>query len=111
MALRQMEDAKMARKRHTAEEIVSKLRQVDVPTAQGRAVAEAVRAIGVTEVTYSRWRSEYGGLRGGQGVEDDAVRGAARVQPVDPGTRQVRERGEIGLGGQPLGLESPHLTA
>ena len=53
----------MARKRHTAEEIVSKLRQVDVLTAQGKPVAEAVRAIGVTEVTSDRWRSEYGGLR------------------------------------------------
>jgi transposase-like protein len=56
----------MARKRHTAEEIVAKLRQVDVLTAQGRPVAEAVRAIGVTEVTYYRWRSEYGGLKGDQ---------------------------------------------
>ena len=56
----------MARKRHTAEEIVAKLRQVDVLTAQGRPVAEAVRAIGVTEVTYYRWRSEDGGLKGDQ---------------------------------------------
>ena len=56
----------MARKRHTAEEIVSKLRQVDGLTSQGRPVAEAVRAIGVTEVTYHRWRSEYGGLKGDQ---------------------------------------------
>ena len=56
----------MARKRHTAEEIVAKLRQVEVLTAQGRPVAEAVRAIGVTEVTYYRWRSEYGGLKGDQ---------------------------------------------
>ena len=53
----------MARKRHTAEEIVAKLRQVEVLTAQGRPVAEAVRTIGVTEVTYYRWRSEYGGLK------------------------------------------------
>lgn len=56
----------MARKRHTAEEIVAKLRQVDVLMAQGRAVADAVRAIGVTEVTYYRWRNEYGGLKGDQ---------------------------------------------
>ena len=42
----------MARKRHTAEEIVGELRQVEVLTAQGKPVAEAVRAIGVTEVTY-----------------------------------------------------------
>ena len=56
----------MARKRHTAEEIVAKLRQVDVLTAQGRPVAEAIRSIGVTEVTYYRWRNEYGGLKGDQ---------------------------------------------
>jgi transposase-like protein len=53
-------------KRHAPEEIVAKLRQVDVLTAQGRAIAEAIRAIGVTEVTYYRWRSEYGGLKGDQ---------------------------------------------
>ena len=41
----------MARKRHTAEEIVTRLRQVDVLTAQGRPVADAIRSIGVTEVT------------------------------------------------------------
>ena len=56
----------MARKRHTAEEIVAKLRQVDVLMAQGRPVADAVRSIGVTEVTYYRWRNEYGGLKGDQ---------------------------------------------
>lgn len=53
-----MTDWRIARKGHTAEEIVAKLRQVDVLIAQGRPVAEAVRAIGVTEVTYYRWRSE-----------------------------------------------------
>jgi len=56
----------MARKRHSAEEIVGKLRQVDVLLAQGKPVADAVRAIGVTEVTYYRWRNEYGGLKGDQ---------------------------------------------
>ena len=53
----------MARKRHKPEEIVAKLRQVDVLTGQGTSVAEAVRSIGVTEVTYYRWRQEYGGLK------------------------------------------------
>ena len=53
-------------KRHTAEEIVAKLRQVDVLVSQGRPIAEAIRAIGVTEVTYYRWRNEYGGLKGDQ---------------------------------------------
>ena len=50
-------------KRHKPEEIVAKLRQVDVLTSQGQTVADAVRAIGVTEVTYYRWRQEYGGLK------------------------------------------------
>ena len=56
----------MAGKRPTSEEIVAKLRQVDVLNSQGKSVAEAVRSIGVTEVTYYRWRKEYGGLKGDQ---------------------------------------------
>jgi transposase-like protein len=61
-----MEDLGMPRKKHKAEEIVAKLRQVEVLSAQGQSVAEAIRSIGVTEVTYYRWRSEYGGLKGDQ---------------------------------------------
>jgi transposase-like protein len=53
-------------KRHKPEEIVAKLRQVDVLTSQGQTVVDAVRAIGVTEVTYYRWRQEYGGLKTNQ---------------------------------------------
>ena len=56
----------MVRKIHKPEEIVAKLRQVDVLTAQGTPVEEAVRSIGVTEVTYYRWRQEYGGLKSDQ---------------------------------------------
>jgi putative transposase len=56
----------MPRKRHKPEEIVAKLRQVDVLTAQGTPVADAVRSIGVTEVTCYRWRQEYGGLKSDQ---------------------------------------------
>ena len=53
----------MPRKRHKPEEIVAKLRQVDVLTAQGQSVADAIRSIGVSEVTYHRWRNEFGGLK------------------------------------------------
>jgi transposase-like protein len=42
---------------------VAKLRQAEVLVAQGKSVAEAVRAIGVTEPTYHRWRTEFGGLK------------------------------------------------
>ena len=53
----------MARKQHRPEEIVAKLRQVEVLVGQGQTVADGARAIGVTEATYYRWRSEYGGLK------------------------------------------------
>ncbi|KQS67491.1 transposase [Methylobacterium sp. Leaf361] len=53
----------MSRKRPKPEEIVAKLRQADVLVGQGQSVAEAIRAIGVSEVTYYRWRREYGGLK------------------------------------------------
>jgi transposase-like protein len=53
----------MARKRHTAEEIIGKLREAEILIAQGRSVADAAKAIGVTEQSYYRWRREYGGLK------------------------------------------------
>ena len=53
----------MPQKKHKPEEIVAKLRQVDVLVSQGRPVAEAVRSIGVTQFTYYRWRKEFGGLK------------------------------------------------
>src|SRR3712207_5857628 len=56
----------MASKQHRPEEAVAKLRQVDVPASQGQTVAEAIRAIGVTEVTSYRWRREFGGLKADQ---------------------------------------------
>jgi transposase-like protein len=56
----------MARKRYKPEEIVGKLRQVDVLLSQGQSTAEAVRQIGVTETTYFRWRREFGGLKSEQ---------------------------------------------
>jgi len=56
----------MPRKKHKPEEIVAKLRQVDVLVSQGQAVADAIRQIGVTEVTYYRWRQEFGGLKSDQ---------------------------------------------
>ena len=53
----------MPRKHHKPEEIVAKLRQVDVLVSQGQNIADAIRQIGVSEVTYYRWRQEFGGLK------------------------------------------------
>jgi transposase-like protein len=65
----------MLKKRHKPEEIVAKLRQVDVLTSQGKSVADAIRTIGVTEVTYYRWRQEFGGAEVGPGEEAEEPRG------------------------------------
>jgi transposase-like protein len=63
-ALAEEEDCLMPRrKKHSPEEIVAKLRQVEVAAGQGTPVADAVRSIGVTEATYYRWRQEFGGLK------------------------------------------------
>jgi transposase-like protein len=51
------------KKKHTAEQIVGKLREAELELARGRTIAEAVRKLGITEQTYYRWRKEYGGLR------------------------------------------------
>ena len=53
----------MPQKRHRPEEIIGKLREVEIQIAQGISAAEAIRGIGVTEQTYYRWRKEYGGLK------------------------------------------------
>ena len=52
----------MPGKRHSPEQILRKLRKVEVALSQGETVARAVRQIAVTEQTYYRWRNEYGGL-------------------------------------------------
>jgi hypothetical protein len=75
----------MPQKKHKPEEIVAKLRQVDVLLSQGRPVAEAIRSISVTAFTYYRWRKEFGGLKSDQvkrlkELEKDRAVGAPSVQ-------------------------------
>ena len=53
----------MARKRHSAEQIVRRLREAEVALARGASVKEACRELEITEHTYDRWRREYGGLK------------------------------------------------
>ncbi len=53
----------MAKTRHTAEQIISKLREAEVELAKGQPVSKVVRKLGIVEQTYYRWRKEYGGLR------------------------------------------------
>ncbi len=53
----------MKHKRYPAEQIVNKLRQAEVMLSQGQMIAQASKALGITEQTYYRWRKEYGGLK------------------------------------------------
>ena len=53
----------MAKKSHSSEQIINKLREAEILLNQGSTVSEASRKIGVTEQTYYRWRKEYGGMR------------------------------------------------
>ena len=55
-------EAEMPIKRRSPEQILGKLREVEVALAKGETVARAVKQIEVTEQTYYRWRNEYGGL-------------------------------------------------
>ena len=52
----------MARKNYTVEQIIVKLREVELNCNQGKTIAEACRELGITEQTYYRWRKEYGGM-------------------------------------------------
>ncbi len=53
----------MAKKQHTVEQIIGKLREAEVRLSQGETVAQVSRSLAVTEQTYYRWRKEYGGLK------------------------------------------------
>ena len=69
----------MARKRYSAEEIISQLRTVEIELGKGLAVVDVCRKLGITEQTYYRWKKEYGGLRVDQakrlkGLEQENVR-------------------------------------
>jgi len=56
-------EGRMARKHYTAEQIIKKLREAEVLVNQGKRVEEICRKLGVSDVTYYRWRKEYGGMQ------------------------------------------------
>ena len=92
----------MSRKRPKPEEIVAKLRQADVLIGQGQSVAEAIRAIGVSEVTYYRWRREFGSLKTDQvrrmkdlEVENQRLRKAIADLTLDKLILQEASRGNF----------------
>jgi putative transposase len=57
-----VEEAAMSKKRYRPEEIIGKLREADVLLSQGKKVLDVIKALGITDVTYYRWRQEFGGM-------------------------------------------------
>ena len=56
----------MAKERFGSEQVVTKLRQIEVLMGEGQSLQQALREVGITDATYYRWRKEYGGLKGDQ---------------------------------------------
>ncbi|WP_425602849.1 transposase [Hoeflea algicola] len=76
----------MAGKREKPEEIVSKLRQVEVLQGQGATIADAVRQIGVTQQTFYRWRKLYGGMQRSQlRIPEYPAGHSDNIRPPKPG--------------------------
>ncbi len=73
----------MPQKRYLPEEIIHKLREVEVLLSQGQTVGEAVRQLGIAEQTYYRWRKEYGGLDKSQ---------AARLKELERENLRLKQR-------------------
>ncbi len=76
----------MRRKRHSAEQIISKLREAEVLLQMGQAVPQACRRLGVTVQTYYRWRKEYGGMRADQ---------AKRLKDLEKENTQLKKIAQI----------------
>ena len=72
----------MGRRAYTAEQIINKLREVEVLLSQGITIGEASKKIGVTEQTYYRWRREYGGMR---------VEQAKRLKELEKENNQLKK--------------------
>jgi putative transposase len=72
----------MPRNGYRAEEVIAKLREADVLLGQGEKVAEVVEALGVGEVTYYRWRQEYGGM---------SISRAKRLKELERENARLRE--------------------
>jgi putative transposase len=74
----------MAKKRFGSEQVVTKLRQIEVLMGEGQSLQQALREVGITDATYYRWRKEYGGLKGDQ---------AKRLKDLERENARLKKRG------------------
>ena len=92
----------MAGKRYRPEDIISKLREADILISQGKTVAETIRKLGISDVTYYRWRQEYGGMSTSQAkrlkeleVENTRLRKAVSDLTLDKLILQEASKGNF----------------
>ncbi len=92
----------MARRHYRPEEIMAKLREAEVLLRRGKKVAEVVKELGIHEVTYYRWRKEYGGMRVNQlkrlkqlEQENARLRKAVSDLTLDKMTLQEAAKGDL----------------
>jgi putative transposase len=72
----------MARRRHTPEQIIRKLREADRLLAEGAEIADVARHLEVSEQTYHRWRNQFGGMKA-----DDA----RRLKDLERENRELKQ--------------------
>lgn len=73
----------MSKKKYSPDQVVAKLRQVEVLQAAGESIPVACRETGITDVTYRRWRREFGGLKADQAKKPkDPERENARLRKL-----------------------------
>ena len=86
----------MARRRHTPEQIVRKLREADRLLAEGKDLEEVARHLQVNEQTYHRWRAQYGGMKADDVQAVQGARGREHATEADRGGQGTREPGVAG---------------
>ena len=92
----------MSRQKHTAEEIINKLREAEVLQAKGMSIEEVMRQLGISDATYCKWRREYGGLRVDQAKrlkeleqENSRLRGVVADLTIDNSILKEASRGNF----------------
>jgi len=72
----------MKRSRHTPEQVIRKLREADGMLSEGKTIAEAAKALEVSEQTYHRWRNQYGGMKAGAKRLKELARENTRLKRI-----------------------------
>ncbi len=88
----------MKAKRHTPNQVIAKLREAERMLGEGKPIAEVAKALGVSEVTFHRWRNQYGGMKAEDAKrlkELERENGALKAPGRRQGARDPRPQGDL----------------